>query len=289
MEASSNPEFAAGEKQNEEFFEKAERAFKQLFDAARARNELDFAFALEPEERGYRNSGWSSAAETFIAFDDYLEFLNSGEITRFKFRVALSFYCHLSEAGGFYEVPKKLLLVSEGDPYFRKAFDPIVEKHRQTGNAIVPNASKVFRDLVGHAKNLGFDELAEVFSEAFDSVLRNAYAHANYILRPGEIRIADKATNKIRVIKMPEFNQVFNKGLGFFQVLRNVLKEYMQSYVPAKIIIGKLHDEPEGPCKIEFLPEYKAFVISRGDDYWRWVIDAREIFADEKPEARPSA
>lgn len=59
---------------NLEFFEKAERAFKQLFDAARAKNELEFAFALEPEERGYRNSGWSSAAETFIAFDDYLEF-----------------------------------------------------------------------------------------------------------------------------------------------------------------------------------------------------------------------
>ncbi len=283
MEASSDTQ--EKENPNLEFFEKAERAFKQLFDAARAKNELEFAFALEPEERGYRNSGWSSAAETFIAFDDYLEFLHSGENTRFKFRVALSFYCHLAEASGFYEVPKKLLLVSEGDPYFRKAFDSIVEKHRQTGNAIVPNASKVFRDLVGHAKNLGFDELAEVFSQAFDPVLRNAYAHANYILRPSEIRIADKATNKIRVIQMAEFDQIFNKGLGFFQVLRNVLKEYMRSYLPAKIIIGKLHDEPEGPCKIEFLPEYRAFVISRGDDYWRWVIDAREIFADENPEA----
>src|SRR5260370_510203 len=184
------------ENPNLEFFEKAERAFKQLFDAARAKNELEFAFALEPEERGYRNSGWSSAAETFIAFDDYLEFLHSGENTRFKFRVALSFYCHLAEASSFYEVP-----------------------------------------------------------------------------------------NKIRVIQMTEFDQIFNKGLGFFQVLRNVLKEYMRSYLPAKIIIGKLHDEPEGPCKIEFLPEYRAFVISRGDDYWRWVIDAREIFADENPEA----
>ncbi len=282
MTDSANIDIEALEKQNEAFFEKAERAFKQLFDAAKVKNELDFAFALEPEERGYQNSGWSSAAETFIAFDDYLEFLNSGEATRFKFRVALSFYCHLSEASGFYEVPKKLLLVSEGDTYFRKAFDSIVEKHRKTGNAIVPNASKVFRDLVGHAKNLGFDELAEVFQEAFDPQLRNAYAHANYILRPTEIRIKDKATNHIRIISMPEFNQIFNKGLGFFQVLRNVLKEYMRSYVPAKIIIGKLSDEPESPCKIEFLPEHRAFVISRADDYWRRVIDSREIFADEK-------
>lgn len=273
------------EKQNKEFFEKAERAFKGLFNAAKAKNELDFAFALEPEERGYQDVGWSSAAETFIAFDDYLDFLNSGIDTRFKFRVALSFYCHLSEASGFYEVPKKLLLVSEGDPYFRQAFHSIVKKHRDTGKAIVPNASKVFKNLVGHAKNLGFDELAEVFQEAFDPQLRNAYAHANYILRPGEIRIKDKATNHIRIITMPEFNQVFNKGLGFFQVLRSVLKEYMKSYIPAKILIGKLHDEPESPCKIEFLPLHNAFVISRADDYWRWVIDAREIFANEQLES----
>lgn len=282
MVDTENVDIEALQKQNEEFFEKTEQAFKKLFDAAKAKNELDFAFALEPEERGYQNSGWSSAAETFITFDDYLEFLNSGEATRFKFRVALSFYCHLSEASGFYEVPKKLLLVAEGDPYFRKAFDSIVETNRRTGDAMVPNASAVFRDLVGHAKNLGFDELAEAFKEAFEPQLRNAYAHANYILRPNEIRIKHKATNHIRIISMPEFNQIFNKGLGFFQVLRDVLKEYMKSYVPAKIVMGKLSDEPESPCKIEFLPEHKAFVISRADDFWRWVIDAREIFADEK-------
>ncbi len=56
MEASSSDtQFEEGEKQNQEFFEKAESAFRQLFDAARGKNELDFAFALEPEERGYRN------------------------------------------------------------------------------------------------------------------------------------------------------------------------------------------------------------------------------------------
>jgi hypothetical protein len=43
-----------------------------------------------------------------------------------------------------------------------------------------------------------------------------------------------------------------------------------------------IDDEPESPCKIEFLPQHNAFVISRADDYWRWVIDAREIFADEQ-------
>jgi hypothetical protein len=287
MMNSTDIDLVALEKQNQEFFQKAERAFKGLFGAARAKNELDCAFALHPEERGFQDSGWSSAAETFLAFHDYLEFLDSSPDSRFKLRVALSFYCHLSEASGFYEVPKKLMLVYEGDPYFRSAFHSIVERNRRTGNAMVPNASRVFRDLVGHAKNLGFDELAEVFKESFDPELRNAYAHANYILRPNEIRIKDKATNRIRIISIAEFNLLFNKGLQFFHALRNVLKEYMMSYVPAKIIMGRLHDEPISPCKIEFHPEHKAFVISRADDYWRWVIDAREIFADEEASSSP--
>lgn len=282
MTNSTDIDLVVLEEQVKEFFQKAERAFKGLLEAAKAKNELNCAFALHPEERGFQDSGWSSAAETFLAFDDYLEYIDSSPDTRFKLRVMLSFYCHLSEAGGFYEVPKKLMLVYEGDPYFRSAFHSITETNRRTGNAMVPNASKVFRDLVGHATNLGFDELAGVFKESFDPVLRNAYAHANYILRPDEIRIKDRATNHIRVISIAEFNLLFNKGLQFFHALRSVLKEYMMSYVPSKIVMGRLHDEPISPCKIEFLAEHKAFVISRADDYWRWVIDAREIFADEE-------
>lgn|GEM_PF-717918 len=280
---STDIDLVALEKQSAEFFQKAERAFKGLFEAAKARNELHCAFAVMPEERGIQTSGWSSAAETFLAFNDYLEFLDASPDSRFKLRVMLSFYCHLSEASGFYEVPKKLLMVYEGDPYFSSAFHSIVEENRRTGNAMVPNASKVFRDLVGHAKRLGFDELADVFKEAFDPVLRNAYAHANYILRPNEIRIKDKATNRIRIISINEFNLLFNKGLQFFHALRSVLKEYMMSYVPAKMIVGKVHNEPETPCKIEYFPEHRQFVASRADGYWRWVVDAREIFADDVP------
>ena len=282
MGSPTDVELEVIEKESKEFFDNCENAFKELFEAAKAKNELNCAFAFHPEERGFQDPGWSSADETFVAFDDYLGYLDSSSDTRFKLRVMLSFYCHLSEASGFYEVPKKLLLVCEGDPYFRSAFNLITRRNSRTGDLIVPNANKVFRDLVGHAKDLGFDTLADVFQDAFDPILRNAYAHANYILRADEIRIKDRASNKIRIVPISEFNILFNKGLQFFHALRSVLKEYMLSYVPAKIIMGRVHDEPISPCKIEFLPDHKAFVISRADDYWRWAVDARGIFADEK-------
>jgi hypothetical protein len=45
---------------NEAFFEKTERAFRDLCDRARAKNELHFALSLNPEFRGAQDAGWST-------------------------------------------------------------------------------------------------------------------------------------------------------------------------------------------------------------------------------------
>jgi hypothetical protein len=88
--------------ENERFYEKTDNALRNLFDAARVRNELHFSLSLNPEIRGARDAGWSSAQEVHTAFSDYQGFLQEGEPSRLKTRVALGFYCHLAEASGFY-------------------------------------------------------------------------------------------------------------------------------------------------------------------------------------------
>lgn len=275
-------------KSNEEFFESAETSLIALFEAARQQNELDYAFALEPEERGYHDARWSSAGESFLAFDDYQKFLNRPELfdedgrsLSIRIRIALSYYCHLSEAGGFYEIPKKMLSVAAGDKFFRNAFNHINQVHRQTGKRIVPNANAVFRDLTGHASSLGFGELSKVFAAAFDPDLRNAYSHANYILHSEGLRLKDRATNKIRIVSWEEFDRIFNRGVGFFQVMRGVVQDAIAGYESGKTILGQLHDEGVGPIVIKFHRPENCLVISGMNDYWRWVVDTREIFADQ--------
>ena len=81
---------------NQAFFDKSERCFRQLFEAARDRDELQFAFSLNPEFRGLQGPGWSTSAEVETAFDEYVEFIGEGDLTRLKARVALGFYCHLA-------------------------------------------------------------------------------------------------------------------------------------------------------------------------------------------------
>ena len=55
---------------NQRFLEKTEAAFRSLFHAARASNELQFAFSLAAEFRGAQDDplGWSTAADTVRAF-----------------------------------------------------------------------------------------------------------------------------------------------------------------------------------------------------------------------------
>src|SRR5688572_4885959 len=144
--------FGAG---NDEFFEKTKRAVRDLFDRARSKNEIDFAFSLNPEFRGEQDAGWSTAEDADLAFTEYLAFVNERPLTSLKARVALAFYCHLAEASGYYEIPKNMLRVVDGRPYSLWPFQDLVEQHKRTGAVIAPNANKVLRDLAGHAAALG--------------------------------------------------------------------------------------------------------------------------------------
>jgi hypothetical protein len=56
---------------NQEFYDKAVRALKELCEKARAAQELHFAMALMPELRGAQDAGWNTAEEAVHAYDQY--------------------------------------------------------------------------------------------------------------------------------------------------------------------------------------------------------------------------
>jgi hypothetical protein len=246
---------------NQRFFDKEVAALRGLFEAAKARNELHFALSLNPEFRGMRDPGWSSAQEVHAAFDDYLSFLQDCEPNSLKTRIALGFYCHLAEASGFYEIPKNMLRVAEGQQYNLEPFDDLVERNRRTGNRIAPNANKIIRDLVGHAENLEHHELAEVFRDAFDPDVRNAYSHADYVVWVDSIRFGVRH-GPLREFSYPQFTALFERGAHFFEILRQVVHENVVSYSTPAVIRGYLADEPERNWTISYDSEKGVFSIS---------------------------
>lgn len=164
---------------NRDFLSKSEATFREVFSAAKKENELHFVLSLSPEFRPYTIN---TAMDAQSAFDDYMEFLQKNEKSPIHARIALALYSHISEASGFWEVPKNLLSIIDGNKYNLIPFLDLVKKYGSAEGSIAPNANKVMRSLMKYSKKLGFHELAEVFRDAFDPDLRNGYAHADYAL-----------------------------------------------------------------------------------------------------------
>jgi len=250
--------------ENEAFSEKAETAFRELFELAKAKNELHFAMGLMPEFRGMADPGWSTAQETQFAFREYLKFLENLEPSRMKARIALGFYCHLAEASGLYEVPKNMLRISEGKSHVLWPFKDLVQEHVQTGNLMAPNANKVLRDLTGHAKTLGLDNLAEIFRDAFEPDIRNGYAHADFVIWDDGLRLPKRNGGNARSIPWADFQSLFERGISFFNIIQEVVGEFVRSYNPPKTIKARLQDEPEDDWTIYFDPIKGNFGLTTG-------------------------
>jgi hypothetical protein len=77
MNSKDNASDDTEQNSNQEFFEKAERSLRDLFDRAQAAHELHFAMALMPEFRGSQDPGWSTADESVRAYGEFSELVMS--------------------------------------------------------------------------------------------------------------------------------------------------------------------------------------------------------------------
>jgi len=251
---------------NEAFYEKAANSLRDLCERAKAAHELHFAMALMPEFRGSQDAGWSTAHEAVRAYDQFTSLVKSmSREDEVRTRVLLAFYNQVAEGSGFYEIPKKLLLTVEGNGNNIWPFQSLVERHRKTGEVMAPNANKIMKDLIGHASELGLAELAEVFRDAFDPDVRNAVAHADYIIWQDGLRLRRRNGGYPRVIPWDEFDALMCRGLNLFSVIRGVVGEYVESYDPPKTIRSRMHrNEPEDYYTIYLDSETGAFGFTTG-------------------------
>ncbi|MGC1863088.1 MAG: hypothetical protein WA733_18715 [Methylocystis sp.] len=112
---------------------------------------------------------------------------------------------------------------------------------------------------------MGFDELAEVFRDAFDSDVRNGYAHADYIVWSDGLRLPKRNRGYAKRLSWEEFNVIFERGINFFSILRHLVSEYVNSYNPPKTVKTRLHPaEPEMNWTIYCDPNTRAFGIRGG-------------------------
>jgi hypothetical protein len=121
------------------------------------------------------------------------------------------------------------------------------------------------KDLIGHASELGLSELAEVFRDAFDPDVRNAIAHADYILWSDGLRLRRRNGGQPRVVPWDEFDALIGRGLNLFSLIRSIVDEYTRSYDPPKTIRSRMTDgEPETDYTLYFDPKTGALGLTTG-------------------------
>ena len=250
---------------NVDFFRKANEALKDLFDRARQANELHFAFALMPEFKGMMEANWNTAREAEIAFEQFLDLIDAIPVNdQVRVRVALSFYLHLAEGAGYYEVPKKMMLILDGKGNNTLPFAELVDTHRITGEAIAPNANRIFKDLIGHAQSLGLTDLAHSFRDAFDGDVRNATAHADYVVAGDGLHLAKRNGGQLRNVPWGEFTDLMDRAINFFQEIRDIRKSHIASYYPPRVVRGQLMHEAPTDWVIYCNPHTRHFCFTSG-------------------------
>jgi hypothetical protein len=117
------------------------------------------------------------------------------------------------------------------------------------------------------AYELELFELSEVFHKAFDSDVRNAIAHADYILAHDGLRIRKKNGGWPKVIAWDEFDALICRGINLFGFIRDLVDEYVKSYCPPKTIKAKLHErEPVFDWTIYYDPATGGFGFTSGKE-----------------------
>lgn len=234
---------------NETFFKKTELEFRSLFALAKQKNELHFAFSLTPEFRPYSINSVYDFPEVV---SEYLDFIVQNKEHPLQPRVALALYSHISEASGFWEIPKNLLSIIDGNKYNLMPFKDLVKKYGNPEGSISPNSNKIMRSLMRYSAELGFNGLGNIFKEAFNAELRNGYAHADYVLFDKGICVGSRY-GKEKIISWDEFTFLINRAINFYEIFMDILRENLNYYSEPKIIKGHLEDnKPEGTWKIHY-------------------------------------
>jgi len=242
-----------------------------LFELAHEKDEYNFALSLAPEFKGYQ---LTSAMDAQMAYHEYRDFLELKQFnpSPIRVRVALALYCHVAEAAGLWCIPMCMLGILEGREYSTDPFHKLVELHKVSGQRVAPNANRIFGTMAGAAKSLGLQQLSEVFRDAFDSDLRNGFAHADYALNHEGVHVRGRH-DRARIIGWREFQRLFDNGVDLYQVLLETVEYFQREYETPKVVPGRCNAHTLEDLWLVYLdPVSKVMSVSGGPGWTKEAL-----------------
>lgn len=238
------------------------RQFTYLWAFTSRINEVDTAAAISGEFRGMQDAGWSTVQTAHEVFGELKTLGNKGApLTKPELRQVLCLYAQLAEAGGVYESLLNTMQVAQLKAYNLWPFQDLVRVRQQPSAVIGPNANAMFRRLAEVAAAIGMTELSCLLEMTFRDDIRNAMAHADYILGPYGLRLRRRNGGTPLMVSHQHLQDALQIALFFFELQQAFRNQVAESFRPARTIIGRFSDNYPMPWTIE-LSDDGSFSIS---------------------------
>ena len=212
---------------------------RTLFERALSADEFEFCSTLL-RIRGMEGPGWDPLFESQEMALQLTSQISAPIENRFRLRLILLLYCHLTEMNDLYNIVGNLLRILSGQRYNMMPFSKI--NHPSEKDASTPTAKK--ERIKEWAAANDCKEVGDLFNDFLLKPVRNAFFHSDYIItddsfniRYGEpVIIGQELTRKVPLEWLiPKLELGINTGIGVIQLTA----EYIQSYKSDKIVQGR--------------------------------------------------
>jgi hypothetical protein len=187
---------------------------------------------------GLESSGWDSHEESLAFLEDMrrlsdLDLSEGGfpdpDLT--KARLALVSYCHVTEMDVPYELLANLLRLRLGGKYAIHPFRHLTKPQKQPkkgkgwGNSRPPSPEAKIKEIERLATEAQVPQVGEALRGIYDSVIRNAVYHSDYVLHDESMRLLSsyrksKETNMLtKIIHFGELMEFINDAFAFYSAL----------------------------------------------------------------------
>jgi hypothetical protein len=189
----------------------------KLFFRSFKKNSFDTLCALL-RVTGLQDTGWDPFEESIEAFEDYnwlLEKATSERTEKSKWRVGLLMYCQLIEMTAPHELLGNFFRILSGEKYHLNPFEHLVrKKKKQLFSSIPPSANFKFRELNKRAKDVNEMRLFEYINTFFNTNVRNAFFHSDYIITEENFRWTESGI--AQQIGLEHLNIIISNCFAFY-------------------------------------------------------------------------
>jgi hypothetical protein len=217
-----------------------------VFQAAKDAEAFEFACTLL-RIRGMEEAGWDPFVETYRLVTDLTALVAAPLAVHTKIRLGLLLYSHLTEVGSIYDLLANLTRVARGERYSMDPFLDDARRSRKGEVEFLSTPAKV-RALQTALRENGHLEMTEVIDWFYSSSVRNAFAHADYILHENKFRCRSEFFERggLQTPELPleVLADLFNRSVCFYDVFMREYNDQRCSYQTNTLVVGRISGGP---------------------------------------------